>query len=74
MKINDKRKNKVTFGEIDNGTVFSYLETIYMKTESTYSHGNGKYENAVVLTSGELAFFKDNTEIIPVKCELTIEM
>lgn len=74
MKINDKRKNKVTFREIDEGTVFSYLEVFYMKTEVTYDNGDGYYENAVILTSGELVFFKDDTEIIPVKCELTIEM
>ena len=75
MKINDKRKVKVEFGDIKPGAVFSYCDgDYYMKTETTYGDDNGNYDNTVNLETGELLFFKDSTVINLIKCELTIEM
>lgn len=74
MKINDKRKKKVLFGDLKPGVVFAFADVYYMKTEGTYADDNGDYDNAVILETGELLFFKDSTEVDHVKCELVIEM
>lgn len=74
MKINDKRKKNVLFGDLKPGTVFSFVDIYYMKTETTYGDNNGDYDNAVILETGELIFFKDSTEVDSVRCELVIEM
>lgn len=74
MKINDKRKKSVLFGDLKPGTVFVFADNYCMKTETTYVDNNGDYDNVVLLETGELLSFKDSTEVDFVRCELVIEM
>lgn len=54
------------------GDVFSWYDTMYMKTQTFLSESGGELYNAVNLSLGKGACFNDNDEVIPVKAQLVI--
>ena len=75
MKVNNKKNGK-PFSELDIGNVFLYEEEAFMVIQAVKSNdtfGIVIY-NAVNLSDNEgwLRYFDDETEVIPVKAELTV--
>lgn len=75
MKVNNKKNGK-PFSELDIGNVFLYEEEAFMVIQAAKSNdtfGIVIY-NAVNLSDneGRLRYFDDETEVIPVKAELTV--
>lgn len=61
----------VTFGAIDEGSVFMYQGTYYMRVEDAIRY---KLTNcAVDLSSGMIAVFSNTVKVEPVKAKVVIE-
>ena len=71
MKIIDNVKRTLKFGELEVGQTFKYMGRHYMKIQNT-KNGCCIYHNSVVLTSGELGYFNNSTEITRFDCELIV--
>lgn len=54
------------------GDVFSWYDTMYMKTQNFLSESGGELYNAVNLSLGKGACFNDNDEITLVKAQLVV--
>ena len=54
------------------GDVFSWYDTMYMKTQNFLSESSGELYNAVNLANGEAAYFDENDAVILVKAQLVI--
>ena len=72
MDIVYNNKNKVTYSMIALGDVFSWYDTIYMKTQNFLSENGAELYNAVNLSLGKGACFNDNDEVTPVKATLVV--
>lgn len=74
MKIVNANKQKVTFSDLKRGDVFKLGVTnnFYMKTEFRLGYNTSKY-NTVNIENGTLFETQDNTEVIPIDCELVIK-
>ena len=71
MKINDKMKTHVNFGDINPGQCFKFADSYYMKTECTSDEG--EMYNAVDLSDGSFDYFDDYGEPITLlNCELVV--
>lgn len=71
MKISDKRMKCTEFEDLKVGQIFLYNKEFYMKTTDSYCENNN-YDNSVCLSNGELNFFEDNQQVLPVSAELII--
>ena len=75
MNINVKGRIKVPFKNLKLGVVFEFDGKYYMRTmEIKIGEFDNTKINAVNIESGELLCFRDDAEVVSVKCELTIEM
>lgn len=73
MKINDNSAaRKIDFAKLDQGTVFEYAGSYYMKTE-TVNDGMNMPCNAVNVINGSMVLFASHSLIHVVDCELTIK-
>lgn len=54
------------------GDVFSWYDTMYMKTQNFLSESGKELYNAVNLSLGKGAFFNDNDEVTLVKAQLVV--
>lgn len=72
MDIVYKNKKDVTFDRIVMGTVFSYRDALYMRTQKVNSLMNGDFFNAVNLDTGGFYFLDEDDEVTPIKAKLVV--
>ena len=66
------KKEQATYKFLTLGDVFSWYDTMYMKTQTFLSKSGEELYNAVNLSLGKGAFFNDNDEVTPVKAQLVV--
>lgn len=67
MKINDLRKDSLTFKDLKIGDVFKNSEGVYIAIEY------GNCANAINLKNGNRVYFDDIDKVTKVNATLTIE-
>lgn len=72
MDVIYSNKKKVTYKEIAIGDVFSWYDTMYMKTQRVISITDGGFYNAINLAVSAFALFDDNEEVTEKKAHLII--
>lgn len=66
------KKEHEAYKFLSLGDVFSWYDTMYMKTQTFLSESGGELYNAVNLSLGKGACFNDNDEVVLVKAQLVI--
>lgn len=77
MKIEDKRIDSVEFSKINAGECFFSIPNmpainVFLKTMS-FIDNNGHNANAMLLTTGHGAYFKETEKVYPAKVKVVIE-
>jgi len=71
MTIIRNDKNHFDFGNLENGDVFRYQDSIFMVIREVETENGGIY-NAIDLENGELTRFYADEEVVAVKAELVV--
>ena len=66
------KKEQEAYKFLTLGDVFSWYDTMYMKTQTFLSESGGELYNAVNLSLGKGAYFNDNDEVTLVKAQLVV--
>ena len=72
MEIKRKSQNECKFGELKNGDVFEYDDSVYIKTDLKRGE-NGLDANAVNVILGTWAYFTNADKIKWLSAELVIK-
>ena len=66
------KKEHEAYKFLSLGDVFSWYDTMYMKTQTFLSESGGELYNAINLSLGKGACFNDNDEVTLVNAKLVV--
>ena len=72
MKIIDKRKELIPFGELKPTSIFEICGNKYMKVNGSYDIEHFGTINSINIENGEFEYFDKNILVTPFRAEITL--